>query len=96
MNKEIHFYAYSSGKVNCSSYYETKQAIERQVPDIRTNQMSFLSTMRFEEGYRIFVHETPLEDMYEIVLGTDNTNTRRDIRLGHDLFKLWKAGEFRD
>lgn len=57
-----------------------------------TTQMSFLSTEWFEKGFRIFVHDST--GCFEIKLGSDNERTKREIRKGHDLFKMWKNGEF--
>lgn len=54
--------------------------------------MGLLHTRLFEDGYKIFVHESK-EDWYEIKLG-NNERTNRYIHSGHNLFKMWQAGEF--
>lgn len=48
-----------------------------------------------EYGYRIFVHDNVLnfDNCYEIKVG-DNERMNREIRLGHNIFKMWRAGEF--
>lgn len=53
-------------------------------------QMGLFSTRLFELGYRIFIHESPLRQ-YEIKLGGDNARTNREIKMGHNLFKMWKS-----
>lgn len=56
-----------------------------------TLQMCFLRTTWFELGFRIFVHDNTGE--FEIKLG-QNDRTDREIRMGHNLYKLWYAGGF--
>ena len=60
--------------------------------DVVTIQMCYLDTRWFEEGFRIFVHDHT--GTFEIVLGGGNERTTREIRYGHDLYKLWIGGEF--
>lgn len=60
---------------------------------ITTTQMSLLSTLLFDEGFKVFVHDG-IFDYYEIKLGSGNERTNRDIKPGHNLFKLWVSGEF--
>lgn len=60
---------------------------------ICTIQMCYLDTRWFEEGYRIFVHDST--GTFEIALGDGNTRTTRHIRCAHNLFRLWTNGEFK-
>ena len=74
-------------------YDNTEQAIYDNINIIHTLQMSCLDTSLFKLGYRIFIHEDN-NDCYEIKLGTDNERTNREIKMSHNLFKMWLSGEF--
>lgn len=93
---EIHFYecvrCIPADRPYCQCWQETENEIRNRTPYIITTQMGCLSTALLEIGYRIFVHPDK-ERQYEIKLG-ENTCTNREIRGGHNLFKLWMAGEF--
>lgn len=89
---QIHFYAYEHH--DCfNGYKETERAIMKRRNTIRTTQMCFLSTRLFEMGYRVFVHNEKGKPAIEIRLGK-TLSTRRVIKMAHNLFKLWQAGEF--
>lgn len=93
---EIHFYE----STNCIPYQtalyfgwkETEDAIYELKPIIHTTQMGLMSTVLFEYGYKIFVHSKNGKH-YEVKLG-ENTCTQREIRVGHNIFNLWRAREF--
>ena len=71
---------------------DTDVHVKKGVDNIVTTQMGYLSTSLFEKGYRIFVCPSEKE-CYEIKLGS-NECTNRVIRMSHNLFNLWRAGEF--
>lgn len=57
-----------------------------------TTQMCFIDTEWFDYGFRIFVHDNT--GTFEIKLGPGNERTHRYIRMMHNLFRMWKNGEF--
>lgn len=94
--KEIHFYESAgsilAGVAYCQDWHETEKQINLGTDRIVTTQMGLLNADLFERRYRIFVH--PVEGRsYEIRLG-QNTCTNREIRMAHNLFKMWRAGAF--
>lgn len=94
--KEIHFYEQDldvpADTPYCRCWYETDRQVHDNRDYIVTTQMGYLSTMLLEKGYRIFVHPG-YDSKYEIKLG-QNTCTQKEIRLAHNLFKMWATGAF--
>lgn len=79
------------------SYEETKKALQNKDDFIRTTQMCFLSTKLLEQGYDIWIKE-PNRKGYLIFLDEKGNvicnETKRKLSKKHNLFKLWKSGEF--
>ena len=93
--KKIYFYAYDLDRPDLlRGWLETVAAINNGNEYIATTQMGLLSTDLFDLGYRICVDSSPDEAPFEIELGDKNKRTDREIRMGHNLFKMWKNGEF--
>lgn len=92
---EIHFYdCQISVPADVGQYYgwmDTIRAVNSHVDQIHTTQMGLLRTALFERGYHIFVHSFGC-DTFEIKLGGENSNTRKEIRMAHNLFKMWESG----
>lgn len=91
--KEIHFFEYGEDDA-IPDWNSTDVALDLGLPVIRTLQMGLLSADLWTKGYRIFIHESPVSS-YELKPGGDNDRTDRELRIAHNLFKLWRAGSFR-
>lgn len=93
MEKAIHFYEYEPNISVFHSWNATENQIKIGKSTIHTTQMGLLHQGLFKIGYRIFIHESDNES-YEIILGCENERTNREIKLGHNIFKMWQTGEF--
>ena len=104
--KEIHFwYGYTDMSASflkmktkadhtkvAISFKELNKIIDEENTEIiYTTCMGYLSTSLFKKGYKIFVHNSP-KDKLEIKLGSKNKWTSKEIRMSHNLFKMWLAG----
>ena len=77
------------------TYEATMRAIERREPDLRTTQMCLLNNVKDYDLIRIV--EGP-DDVIEIVNNHDGIyscdRTDKEIRMVHNLFKMWESGVF--
>lgn len=92
MSKEIYFNSVSYDDGTLITYDETLKAIKRQDPYIETVQMALLSTELIRQGYKVFVRDADGE--YEIALGGGCDRTNKELRIAHDIERMWKAGSF--
>lgn len=72
-------------------YSRTKRAIAQGDRYIQTTQMCFLSTSLLQNGYRVYLFQKG--KMSEIRLGQP-VNGSRPVKVEHNLFHLFEAGEF--
>ncbi|MCM1219679.1 MAG: hypothetical protein NC548_34800 [Lachnospiraceae bacterium] len=102
MGRLIVFFAYEplgKGGIH-NGYYETKKAIETENGNVFTTQMSCLSMDLFAyHGFtEIHINQTPDDQIklyYDIGSKKITCNrTEKELRLAHNLEKLWKANAF--
>lgn len=91
--KQIHFYFGNYIDAIAHSYVLTQHVIEAGVENIYTTQIVLCTTDLFKKGYRIFIHPTE-GNMFEIKLGDNSPYTDKEIRMGHNLYKMLIAGTF--
>lgn len=92
MSKEIHFNSVSYDDNTLITYDETLRAIKKEEPYIETVQMALLSTDLIKQGYKVFVRDADGE--YEITLGGGCDRTAKELRIAHNIERMWKAGSF--
>ena len=78
-----------------ASYRETERALERG-RDVETSQMCFLGSELLRSYDHVVISE--LGHVVRIDNGYDGTwsceATDKELRYAHDLYRLWRAGEF--
>lgn len=96
--KEFHLWCNHDSDVtqNCilHTVHEVEEAISLGICFINTTQVCTVSTILFDKGYRIFVHDR-YGKSFEITLGGCE-RTDKEIRMAHNLSKMLENGAFGD
>lgn len=94
MDKELHIWmCHDYPSETYFDLFSVINALHKKVNIIHTTQTNVCSTNQIESGYHIFAHMLDGE-VVEIKLGSENKNTNREIRQGHNLEKLLLNNEF--
>lgn len=76
------------------NYSDTEYAIEHNLDNIVTTSIGHISFDLIGLGYDIFVFNQDIQKQF--YPGMDSEATKKDIRFGHNIFKLLHAGVFND
>lgn len=93
--KTVTFYPTPYGSMDAAHTYSTSlYEIERGL-NVRTTQMCLLNDVKDYDVIRIVSNPT---DVVEIINNHDKTyecdRTEKELRVGHNFFKLWENGVF--
>ena len=95
--REYHLYLGEVDKntrdIICNSLHDI-EILKKYGKTIHTEQIVSCTTKLFTEGYHIFIHPFRGEE-FEITLG-DCERTDREIRMGHNLYRMLINGVFGD
>lgn len=102
--KKIIFYSYDEKSIPemLHGYEETEKAIFEEKRDlIYTTQMFCMNTRLIEFGYEIWIKERDREPYsitrskdYDELHFLDCNQTNRQLRMAHNILKMWGAGAF--
>jgi hypothetical protein len=95
-NKELHIWMgenYPNRNKLWITLESTEEALNNDCDRVDSTQTHVCSTKWLVKGYKIFVHMLDGE-VVEIVLGSGNKHTNKEIRIAHNLEKLLLANCF--
>lgn len=95
MNKTINIYYDFVPNIGIMSYVEVEKAIEENLEIINTCCLSFFHIKSLNEGYEVVIHDLNgntiiLSELFKI----QGKYTNRKIKEGHNVYKMFIAGEF--
>ena len=101
MKKEIYFYINASSCWNVANniltYQETDIAIQNERPCIHTTSIAHLSFDLINLGYDIYLCYNDKKVKIEPHMDLSGKGEHcKDLRFGHNIFKLFRAGVFND
>ena len=94
MDKELHIWLIAKFPIETlHDYTSVNNAILGGMEVLHTTNTHFCNTKYIVDlNYRIFAHMK--NECVEIKLGSNNKNTSREIKIGHNLEKLLLSNEF--